>query len=157
MKLFLSLLTLLIITKECDNPKKQNLNDTSDTNMKTEQVEDFTITYTIQSRGMFEEYTASPKELLHKTSRDVSKTFNMSSSDWQTLQKMVSGIDISKLPDLKAPTDKRLYDGAAMASVKLQKDGREIESATFDHGHPPEAIAELVNKVLSLAKSVSKD
>jgi hypothetical protein len=53
------------------------------------------------------------------------------------------------VPTLKAPTEKRFYDGAAMANIHITKSGNTYSSETFDHGFPPASIEKFVKKLLS--------
>jgi hypothetical protein len=56
------------------------------------------------------------------------------------------------LASYKDPTQKRFYDGAAMADVKIKHKDKEYQTVTFDHGFPPVEIEKLVNKITSLSK-----
>jgi hypothetical protein len=61
-------------------------------------------------------------------------------------------LDLDLLSQLKAPTEKRLFDGAAIANLKITKQGKTFESQSFDHGYPPAEIEKVVNKMLSFVK-----
>jgi hypothetical protein len=61
-------------------------------------------------------------------------------------------IDLEKLPTLKDPTQKRFYDGAAIANLKIRYHDKNYETTDFDHEFPPAEIEKLVNKIVSLAK-----
>ena len=76
----------------------------------------------------------------------------LSTNDWNDLQLMVQELDLVSLPTWKAPTDKRLFDGAASANLRITKKGKTAESPSFDHGYPPVAIEKIVNKMLSFVK-----
>jgi tripartite-type tricarboxylate transporter receptor subunit TctC len=43
-------------------------------------------------------------------------------------------------------------DGAAIANLKITKQGKTFESQSFDHGYPPVEIEKVVNKMLSFVK-----
>ena len=62
-------------------------------------------------------------------------------------------IDVKQLPNLKAPTEKRFYDGAPTAQFKVifSKDNI-VESAGFDGGYPPSEIETMVNQLRALIK-----
>jgi hypothetical protein len=49
-----------------------------------------------------------------------------------------------------------VYDGAAAAELTMVVDEKSWVSSTFDDGYPPDAISELVNRLLSLEKTVLK-
>ena len=57
------------------------------------------------------------------------------------------------LPNLKAPTEKRFYDGAAIAGLKITFKGKTFETTNFDHGFPPMEIQKVAETVNSLFKS----
>jgi hypothetical protein len=60
---------------------------------------------------------------------------------------------LDEIPTLKDPTQKRFYDGAAIANLKIRYQEKNYETTDFDHGFPPAAIEKLVNKIVSLAKT----
>jgi hypothetical protein len=84
------------------------------------------------------------------------KTYALKAEDWKDLSLILKNAEIENLDKLKAPTDKRLFDGAAHATLSISNGDIEIVTPTFDHGYPPKAIETLVNKVLSLAENVTK-
>jgi hypothetical protein len=53
---------------------------------------------------------------------------------------------------LKAPSEKRFHDGAAMANLKIVHKEKTYQSKTFDHGTPPKEIEKLVKKINALAE-----
>jgi hypothetical protein len=59
---------------------------------------------------------------------------------------------LEKLPTLKDSTQKRFYDGAAIANLKVRYQDKNYETTDFDHEFPPAEIEKLVNKIVSLAK-----
>ncbi|MEM1003188.1 MAG: hypothetical protein AAGH46_11115, partial [Bacteroidota bacterium] len=63
-------------------------------------------------------------------------------------------IEVSKITNLKAPTDQRIYDGASTAILTIVKDKKSWVSSGFDDGYPPKEIADLVEKLLTLEESV---
>jgi hypothetical protein len=83
-------------------------------------------------------------------------TYVCKSEDWEALESLLKAIDVENLNRLKAPTDKRLYDGAPHATLSVIKGDVEMMTPTFDHGTPPKEIEALVNKVLSIKVNASK-
>ena len=116
------------------------------------------ITYRAQSRGMFEFVQISESEVKISSDRNLKniKSYDWEPKDWDALSKMIKDIDDEKFQKLKAPTDKRLYDGAAHATLSIIRGDVEIISPSFDHGAPPKEIEDLVNKVLSIRDKASK-
>ena len=71
----------------------------------------------------------------------------MTDADWNALVTTFQKVDLEQVPNLKAPTEKRFYDGAAIATLKITVQGKTYETTEFDHGTPPAAIADLVTKI----------
>jgi hypothetical protein len=61
-------------------------------------------------------------------------------------------MELDSLPKLKAPTEKRFYDGAPIANFKITFQDKTYETPSFDHGFPPKEIKKFVNKINSFAK-----
>jgi hypothetical protein len=120
--------------------------------------DDIVITYEALSRGFFEEIKVSKGAL--KTSKDRNKkeynTNECSTEDWEEVLSLLAKIDAKKIETLEAPSDKRLYDGAAHAVLKIKYKDIEVSSNNFDHGNPPKELAALVNKMQAMAKAVDK-
>ena len=82
--------------------------------------------------------------------------FNYPKSEWAELKKLVESLNLKQISSLKAPTNRRLSDGAATASITIIINGKVVSSSGFDHGVPPKELEELAIKVLSLAERVEK-
>lgn len=147
MKILLSILFLFVSTKECKN--KSALSSQNDT---------LTITYQAVSRGYFEEISVSKDSftICNDINRKAYQSYTCPEADWKASLALLDNIDTSTLSELKAPTSKRFYDGAAHATLTIKNGDSEIKSSTFDHGHPPEEIKALVEKLLSFKKIASK-
>lgn len=108
------------------------------------------IEYTANTRGFYERITITDKEVSVSSDRnatDLGLTSKLSDSDRTQISEYFGQIDLENLSNLKAPTEKRFYDGAAIANLKITYDGKTYESQAFDHGTPPAEIAGLVNKI----------
>ena len=84
----------------------------------------------------------------------VEKT--LSKTDWNSILGLLSKVEIAKIPDLKAPSEARFYDGAMMANLKVIYKDKTYETPTFDHGNPPAEIKDLVNKILEVSNPDKK-
>ncbi|WP_299366927.1 META domain-containing protein [Winogradskyella sp.] len=116
------------------------------------------VTYKVLSRSKFDYIQISKSEIVTSKDRNL-KTMNSypcKAEDWEALNKILNEVDVEHLDQLEAPTDKRLYDGAAHATLSVIKGDVEMMSPTFDHGMPPKEIEALVNKVLSISENTSK-
>ena len=76
----------------------------------------------------------------------------ISDADWKELIAEFQKINLDEIPNLKDPTQRRFYDGAAIANLKIRYQDKNYETVAFDHGTPPSAIEKFVNKIVSLAK-----
>jgi hypothetical protein len=63
-------------------------------------------------------------------------------------------VNVENIPNLKAPSEKRFYDGAAIATLSIVYNGETYTTPSFDHGNPPNEIAELVKEILSISENI---
>lgn len=75
-------------------------------------------------------------------------------AQWETLVELSNAIEIENLSDIKAPSKKFLFDGAALAHFRITSNGTTYESSPFDHGNPPKEIARLVKEILSIVENI---
>lgn len=75
----------------------------------------------------------------------------ISDSDWKDLITLFEKTNLEAFPTLKDPTQKRFYDGAAIADLKVRYQDKNYETVNFDHGFPPAEIESLVKKIVALA------
>jgi len=115
------------------------------------------ISYKRQSRGGNALTTFSKGKVVVYEANQKSRTYKLTNKDWQQLERLVSQLTISKLGELEAPTNKRLYDGAAAAVLSIVKDKKTFSSATFDDGAAPKELSKLVEKLLSLEEALHKN
>lgn len=113
------------------------------------------IEYTANTRGFYQKITIqNQKAMVFKNRNNSEKpsVIAISDSEWRDFLNYFESINLDKLATLKAPTEKRFYDGAAIANLKIVYKDKIYETTSFDHGHPPEEIKDLVNKINSFAK-----
>jgi hypothetical protein len=140
MKKTIVLLLTLLFFAACSGQKR-----TEDNSVKLE--------YKAFSRGFYQMIRVE-NQWVFVTKRREGKpeVMKLSMNDWNDFQTMIQEMDLASLPNWKAPTDKRLFDGAASANLKITKQRKTVESPSFDHGYPPVAIEKIVNKMLSFVK-----
>lgn len=140
MKLLSLLLLTIFLGKSCEDNVKQS-------------IETAQITYTANTRGYYQEISIEKHIASVKNERKgkAIKT-KISDKDWKELVKLFQEIDLDEIKDLKSPTEKRFYDGAAIANLKIKYEGKSYESQSFDHGFPPYEIKKIVTKINSFAK-----
>lgn len=110
------------------------------------------VEYEANSRGFFLKIRYSNGQLYYSKDRDSNKMQplqQLTKNQVDELNALLSSVDAAKLPELKAPTEKRFYDGAAIGGLKIIKGGKEFNSQAFDHGAPPAPIEKFVEKLLS--------
>jgi len=117
-----------------------------------EDMKDTVIEYNAMSRGYYRTVVVKDQAVTVTTQRKGEPiTTKLSQEDLKVIADMVNDIDLEGVPDLKAPTEARFYDGAPIANLKITKDGEVYESQSFDHGQPPAQLKKLVEKLLSYA------
>ncbi|WP_372756308.1 hypothetical protein [Mariniflexile sp.] len=113
------------------------------------------LEYSASSRGTFKNIKITKKNISYISARGNEPTITVcKKEDWSTLLKTLKDIDISNIPNLKAPSENRFFDGAAMANFKIIYQGKTYETPTFDHGNPPKEIAQLVKEMLSISENI---
>ena len=139
----LSIIVLsLFMLKGCSKATSQDLVNTQ-------------IQYVANSRGMYQKITIQNQEVAISKDRNdegIGSSTKISDADWKELVGLFSKLNLEQLSTYEGPTQKRFHDGAAMANMIVKYKEKEYQSTTFDHGNPPVAIADLVNKVVSIAK-----
>lgn len=143
MKLISYILFTLFLSKGCVNQPKQDFSKS-------------TVTYTAETRGYFMQITIEDKELRISKDRETrlpSVRIPLTAADQKKVLAMVKAIDVPNLSQLKAPTEKRFYDGAAIGNLSVTHNGETFGTAGFDHGNPPVEIEQLVDFMNAFDKS----
>ncbi len=142
MKLFTMILLSVFLSKSCES---QNKND----------LKKAVLEYTANTRGFYQKITIQNQMVSVSKDRngnDQSAATKISEEDWKELVGYFETIALDSLATLKAPTEKRFHDGAAIGNLKINFKDKEYKTASFDHGFPPETINKLVTKINSFAK-----
>ena len=141
MKLLSMLFLTIFLGKSCDAEQKQEI-DTA------------VIEYTATTRGFYQQITVQNQKFTVTKDRNGNEKLaqqDISKSDWKKIIEAFQEVDLDGMQDLKGPTEKRFYDGAAIANVKITYKGKSYETNGFDHGNPPIEIEKLVRKITLLA------
>lgn len=113
----------------------------------------YKITYTAMSRGLFNEYVFENGEISIQKDRASTPTVKTcSQEEINTLIKEVKALELEKLNSLKAPTEKRFVDAAAIAILKVTYQGETYQTPEFDYGEPNKYIASLVSTLMGLVE-----
>lgn len=141
MKLLSMLFLTIFLGKSCDAEQKQEI-DTA------------VIEYTATTRGFYQQIVVQNQKFTVTKDRNGNEKLaqqDISKSDWKKIIEAFQEVDLDGMQDLKGPTEKRFYDGAAIANVKITYKGKSYETNGFDHGNPPIEIEKLVQKITLLA------
>ena len=113
------------------------------------------VSYEAVSRGFYYKSQLVEDEILVQRGRKTDKEkYSCKASHWKQLKKLVTEIDPELITELEAPSTKSHYDGAAIASITVEVNGKTYQSNSFDHGNPPEVLKPLVDYVLKLSETV---
>lgn len=132
----------IFLGKGCDTQKKLDLETT-------------VIEYVANTRGFYQKITIQNQIILvFKNRQENEKPVQIKISDfhWKKLIADFQEVDLEALPNLQAPSEKRFYDGAAIANLKITYKDKIYESKSFDHGNPPTEIKKLVDQINALVK-----
>ena len=142
MKLFTVILLSIFLSKSCSSQSKNDL--------KTAVLE-----YTANTRGFYQKITIQDQMVTvskDRSGNDKPIATKISDKDWKELVGYFETIDLDNLATLKAPTEKRFHDGAAIANLNVVYNDKSYETVAFDHGYPPTEIKKLVDKINTFAK-----
>ena len=115
-----------------------------------------TVYYEATTRGFFMALKVENQILYVSKERDFkeySEKIAISDADWKEISTLANAVDLEKVKDLKWPTEKRHYDGAAHANIIFESNGVKYPANGFDHGFPPAEVEKLVNTITKLAEN----
>ena len=136
------------------NCQKKALEESKETSKNTavKQYNLPKIEYVAYSRGFYEKIVIENKMVWISKDRDAKKMSEpvaINDDVNKELASYLKAVNLDQLATFKDPTQKRFYDGAAIAELKISVDGKEYQTTNFDHGYPPIEIEKLVNKITS--------
>ena len=148
MRIVALLSTLIFVLGSCNSQKKA---------IRTSiEMKDIEIQYEANTRGFYNKLVFKNETISSTNDRDGKESpviQKVSEVDRNALNYEINKVDLENLPNLKAPTEKRFYDGAAIANLKIIYKGRTYQTSDFDHGFPPMQIKRVVEIVNLLFKS----
>ncbi len=111
--------------------------------------------YSAFSRNLFQVIKVNSKSISVQKARKGNLTrITCTKEQWEKLLNSCKHVNFDNISNLKAPSEKRFFDGAAIAKLKVIVDGKTYETPSFDHGNPHPDIANLVKEILSLAQNI---
>ena len=148
MKRAILLATLLFVGTSCSSKKVAEVSTNGN-------YETLVIQYEANTRGFYQKLIVQNHTISSTNDRNGEKNpivQRISDADWNALIFEFNKVDLEGLPNLKAPTEKRFYDGAAIAGLKIIFKDKKFETTDFDHGFPPIEIKKIVEIVTLLFK-----
>ena len=151
------LLVLLVMMGVGCKGKKHTVSQTSGVlhqeSVVSESQPPMRIAYEANTRGFYQKITIENQQVFISTDREgtaVPVSKKISEADWKAITALFSEIDLESLAHLKGPSEKRFYDGAAIAHLEIRYKDKEYNTPNFDHGFPPESLKKLVDQIVSL-------
>ncbi|WP_163398529.1 hypothetical protein [Flavobacterium fluviatile] len=133
------LLTIFMITG-CSSQKKADMEST-------------VIEYSAMSRGYYKKIVVQNQMVSVTNKRDAQALENkIDKANWDKIITEFKKINLETIPTLRAPTEKRFYDGAAIGNLKITQNQKTYQTPGFDNGFPPKEIEKLVNLLTDFAK-----
>lgn len=122
--------------------------------LKQNSFDSLKIEYTVQSRKRNKHISITKKMITHTHKNGISRKKPCDLSTWEIITKAMATIQLNELPNIKAPSKAFLYDGDALARLKVTHQGKRFESVPFDHGNPPTSLKNILQKILSISESI---
>jgi hypothetical protein len=142
MKLIAMIFLTVFLGKGCDADTRQTM-------------ETAVIEYEANTRGFYRKVVIKNQTLTlskDRSGNDKPAVQKISDADWKELIAAFEAVNRDGISELKAPSEKRFYDGSPIGGLTVTYKGKTYQSAPFDHGNPPQEIARLVNKITSYIK-----
>ena len=140
MRILSLLLLTLFIGTSCSSQKNADMTKTQ-------------LEYTAVSRGIYKKIIVQNKTATVTNGRNAEAVeIKIDDAKWKQIAAEFSKINLENIPNLKAPTEKRFYDGAAIGNLKVTQNQKTYETKGFDNGFPPKEIEKLVNLLVDFAK-----
>ena len=140
MRILSLLLLTLFIGTSCSSQKNADMTKTQ-------------LEYTAVSRGIYKKIIVQNKTAAVTNGRNAETVeTKIDEAKWKQIVAEFSKINLENIPNLKAPTEKRFYDGAAIGNLKVTQNQKTYETKGFDNGFPPKEIQKLVNLLVDFAK-----
>jgi len=140
MKIVSLLLLVICIGTGCSSQKKADMTSTQ-------------IEYSALSRGYYKKIVVENQTVSITNGRDQQAVeTKIDTAKWNQIVAAFEKINLDGIAALKAPSDKRAYDGAAIGNLKITQNQKTYESTSFDNGNPPQEIEKLVNLLTDFTK-----
>jgi hypothetical protein len=140
----ISLLAIILMFFAANNCENQDQNPVK------------SITYETFTRGSSTIYRLTPSSIeVNSTGVNKSESSReLSSEEWHILLQKLKEVEVSKINQLKAPSDSRASDASLHAILSVRKNDTIYKTTSFDHGNAPTVVKPLVEAILRLAENV---
>jgi len=108
------------------------------------------IAYEAQTRGSLVQLTIEGNTLSYKTHQKEG-TKEITKGQLEELKAIINELNLEEISDLKAPSEKRITDGALHAEITIKIGDKEYKSITFDAGNPPTELKKLEGLLYSIS------
>ncbi|WGH74898.1 hypothetical protein P8625_12550 [Tenacibaculum tangerinum] len=108
------------------------------------------IVYEAQTRGSLVQLVLEGHKLSYKTYQKEG-TKKVTKKQLEEAKSIVNELNLEEISTLKAPTEKRITDGALHAEFTIKIGDKEYVSSTFDAGNPPKELKKLEDFLYSLS------
>lgn len=163
MKTIILLFLSLFVSKSCQNKKEATTTEPKTEMAQNNPVQESKIAtqeatlvqYEATTRGSFLKITYQNAKLWISKDRNLEGNgleISLSKEQVSEIEKVLKLVNKEGLSGLKAPTEKRFYDGAAHANLKITTSGTEYQTEGFDAGFPPKEIEKIVLLLGQLAE-----
>lgn len=159
----MSILAIVLLTKECDQKQLQTISENNATEeflrVSKQEQDSLAFTYRTSTRGFFEIIWVNKDSISFAKERDFKDkvTFACPEKEWDELMGLYTALDTKILPELEPPSTTFRHDEKPMATLKIDTKDESYITNGFDHGRPPKLINELVNKLISMKEEVQKN
>ena len=109
-----------------------------------------TIAYEAQTRGSLIQITVEGSKLSYKSNQSEG-TKEVTKDQLDELKEIIGTLNLEGIAGLKAPSEKRITDGALHAEFTIKIGDKEYTSTTFDAGNPPKELKKLEDLLYSLS------
>ncbi|AZJ34235.1 hypothetical protein [Tenacibaculum singaporense] len=108
------------------------------------------IAYEAQTRGSVVKLTIEGNNLSYKTYRKEGAK-EVTKEQLEELKAIINELNLEEISNLKAPSEKRITDGALHAEFTIKIADKEYRSSTFDAGNPPKELKKLEDFLYKLS------
>ena len=108
------------------------------------------IAYEAQTRGSMVQLTVEGNNLSYKTYQKEG-TKEVTKGQLEELKAIINELNLEEISNLKAPSEKRITDGALHAEFTIKIADKEYKSITFDAGNPPKELKKLEDFLYKLS------